>query len=172
LVGFTDARVLGNVHCFRMKTEVSQAAFAKLSVLTRAEQAVLDQALTGIPAREIAQHLSLSEATVRSHLSSIYVKLGVSGRVALLAHLCGGESALPGADAPPPPRPASARVIGWLWGAVALLEGGYAVYFGSGALAHGGTRVRSRLNRVGPRAPQRPASRPPRRRRVRPIWLF
>jgi len=46
---------------------------------------VLDEALTGAPTRAIAERLTLSEATVRSHLSRIYVKLGVSGRVALLA---------------------------------------------------------------------------------------
>jgi len=65
-----------------MQTDDSQLTMAKPSVLTPAEQSVLDQALTGVPARDIAEHLSLSEATVRSHLSSIYVKLGVSGRVA------------------------------------------------------------------------------------------
>lgn len=110
-------------------------------MLAPAEQAVLDQALTGVPAREIAEHLSLSEATVRSHLSSIYVKLGVSGRVALLAHFRGGESALTGVEAPPTPRPMSASVAGWSWAAVALLEGAYAVYLGSGALANGGTQT-------------------------------
>lgn len=123
-----------------MQTNDSQATIAKLSVLTPAEQAVLDQALTGVPARDIAEHLSLSEATVRSHLSSIYVKLGVSGRVALLAHFR-GESALPGVEAPPAPRPMSASAAGWSWAVVALLEGAYAVYLGSGALANGGTQT-------------------------------
>jgi DNA-binding CsgD family transcriptional regulator len=61
------------------------ASPANLSALTRAEQAVLDEALTGAPARDIAERLTLTEATVRSHLSRIYIKLGVSGRVALLA---------------------------------------------------------------------------------------
>jgi DNA-binding CsgD family transcriptional regulator len=124
-----------------MDTDDSQMTIAKLSALTPAEQAVLDQALTGVPAREIAEHLSLSEATVRSHLSSIYVKLGVSGRVALLAHFRGGESGVPGVDAPTAPRPVSASVAGWSWAALALLEGAYAVYLGSGALANGGTQT-------------------------------
>jgi DNA-binding CsgD family transcriptional regulator len=127
--------------CVGMQTDDSQVTIAKLSVLTPAEQAVLDQALTGVPAREIAEHLSLSEATVRSHLSSIYVKLGVSGRVALLAHFRGGESPLPSVEAPPAPPPTSALVAGWGWAAVALLEGAYAVYLGSGALATGGTQT-------------------------------
>lgn len=124
-----------------MQTDDSQAAIAKLSVLTPAEQAVLDQALTGVPARQIAERLSLSEATVRSHLSSIYVKLGVSGRVALLANFRGGEFALSREEAQPAPRPMSASVTGWSWAVVALLEGAYAVYLGSGALADGGTQT-------------------------------
>ena len=112
---------------------------ARLSALTPAEQAVLDQALTGVPAREIAEHLSLSEATVRSHLSSIYVKLGVSGRVALLAQFRGGDSPL-SVRAPIPPASRGSRVTGWSWGVVAVLEAGYAIYLLSGALARGGTQ--------------------------------
>ena len=83
-----------------MQNDSPETTIARLSVLTPAEQAVLDQALTGVTAREIAEHLSLSEATVRSHLSSIYVKLGVSGRVALLAHFRGTDVVLPPAEAP------------------------------------------------------------------------
>jgi DNA-binding CsgD family transcriptional regulator len=124
-----------------MQTDESQATIAKLSVLTPAEQAVLDQALTGVSARQIAEQLSISEATVRSHLSSIYVKLGVSGRVALLAQFRGGEPAVHAVEAPPAPRPMAASVAGWSWAALALLEGAYAVYLGSAALANGGTQT-------------------------------
>jgi DNA-binding CsgD family transcriptional regulator len=140
-VGLMDADLVVSDQPLYMQTDDSQATIARLSVLTPAEQAVLDQALTGIPARQIAERLSLSEATVRSHLSSIYLKLGVSGRVALLASFRGGEAAPPGVEAPPAPRPMSASVAGWSWGAVALLEGAYAVYLGSGAFADGGTQV-------------------------------
>jgi DNA-binding CsgD family transcriptional regulator len=140
-VGLMDACLVVSDQPLCMRTDDSQATIARLSALTPAEQAVLDQALTGVPARQIAEHLSLSEATVRSHLSSIYVKLGVSGRVALLAHFRGGESVVPGVEAPPAPRPISASVAGWSWAAVALLEGAYAVYLGSAALANGGTQT-------------------------------
>ncbi len=109
-------------------------------MLTPAEQAVLDQALTGVPAREIADHLSLSEATVRSHLSSIYVKLGVSGRVALLAHFRGSEAALPTVQPPALPRPLGVSVAGWSWGILAVLEGAYAIYLLTHALAYGGSQ--------------------------------
>ena len=113
---------------------------AKASALTPAEQSVLDQALTGAPAREIAERLSVSEATVRSHLSSIYVKLGVSGRVALLANFRGAEpTRLPG-ETQAPPRSYVASVTGWGWGILALLEGAYAVYLLTAALASGASQ--------------------------------
>ncbi len=123
-----------------MDTNDSPMTIARLSALTPAEQAVLDEALTEVPAREIAEHLSLSEATVRSHLSSIYVKLGVSGRVALLAHFRGSESVPPDERVAEPPRTRAASVIGGSWGAVALLEGAYAVYLGTWVLAYGGSQ--------------------------------
>lgn len=122
-----------------MNSEDPQAAIARLSVLTPAEQAVLDQALTGVPAREIAEHLSLSEATVRSHLSSIYVKLGVSGRVALLAHFRSSDPGVP-VQSLRAPTTRGSSVVGWSWGALAALEGAYAIYLLSGALASGGTQ--------------------------------
>ncbi len=60
-----------------------------LSDLTDRERVVLDAAAEGLSARAIAQRLSISEPTVRSHLSTIYGKLGVAGRVELLARLNG-----------------------------------------------------------------------------------
>lgn len=127
-------------HSGHMQNDSPETTIARLSVLTPAEQAVLDQALTGVTAREIAEHLSLSEATVRSHLSSIYVKLGVSGRVALLAHFRGTDVVLPPAEAPARPRPFAVSATGWGWAVLALLEGAYAVYLGTGAMANGGTQ--------------------------------
>jgi len=55
------------------------------SALSAREREVLDVALEGYSAREIAGRLCVSEATIRSHLSAIYSKLGVRGRVELLA---------------------------------------------------------------------------------------
>jgi DNA-binding CsgD family transcriptional regulator len=56
-------------------------------MLSPREAEVLDVAVQGLPARDIAERLSLTEATVRSHLSAAYSKLGVSGRVELLARM-------------------------------------------------------------------------------------
>ena len=124
-----------------MHNDEPEMTIARLSALTPAEQAVLDQALTGVTAREIAEHLSLSEATVRSHLSSIYVKLGVSGRVALLAHFRGSEAVPQHVDSATSPRPMGVSVAGWSWGILAVLEGAYAVYLLSDALAYGASQT-------------------------------
>jgi DNA-binding CsgD family transcriptional regulator len=58
-----------------------------LAPLSQREREILAAAIEGVTAREIASRFSLSEATVRSHLSSIYAKAGVSGRLELLACL-------------------------------------------------------------------------------------
>lgn len=58
-----------------------------LSKLSRSEHQVLEEARSGSPAIEVARQLSLTEATVRTHLSHIYAKLGVRGRVELLARM-------------------------------------------------------------------------------------
>lgn len=58
-----------------------------LSALSPSEREVLERARSGSTAAELACELSLTEATVRTHLSHIYEKLGVRGRVELLARL-------------------------------------------------------------------------------------
>lgn len=73
-----------------------------LSPLSEREREILSAAVAGLPAREIASRFTLSEATVRSHLASIYSKLGVTGRVELLARLHG---AAPSLDAVPTSDP-------------------------------------------------------------------
>ena len=66
---------------------VERADTLDMSPLSPREREVLDPAMEGLSAREIATRLSLTEATVRSHLSTIYSKLGVAGRVELLARV-------------------------------------------------------------------------------------
>ncbi|HET7711148.1 MAG TPA: response regulator transcription factor [Thermoanaerobaculia bacterium] len=65
----------------RSQTERKLAA-----ALTAREFEVFRVAATGVPNREIAQRLFISEGTVKMHLHAIYEKLGLSGRVELMAH--------------------------------------------------------------------------------------
>jgi DNA-binding CsgD family transcriptional regulator len=58
---------------------------ARLDSLTNAEQVVLREAMGGDSVKAIAHRLSLSPATVRSHLSAIYGKLNVDSRAHLIA---------------------------------------------------------------------------------------
>lgn len=78
-----------------------------LSLLSRREREVLEAALEGLSARAIASRFSLTEATVRSHLSAIYSKLGVAGRVELLARLNGHAADMTATHAPALPEPAA-----------------------------------------------------------------
>jgi DNA-binding CsgD family transcriptional regulator len=73
-----------------------------LEVLSDREREVLALALTGLSARAIADQLTLTQATIRSHLSRIYAKVGVGGRVELLAKL---NSQPPDRKSPPPSTP-------------------------------------------------------------------
>ena len=58
---------------------------AELDAITPAERRVYVVALRGLSVKEIAAELVLSEATVSTHLSRIYAKLGVRGRAQLMA---------------------------------------------------------------------------------------
>ena len=51
-------------------------------MLTSREQEVVTLLSEGKPSREIASHLHISQATVKSHLVHIFGKLGVSDRTA------------------------------------------------------------------------------------------
>lgn len=60
--------------------------------LSRAEQRVCRLLAAGAKARDIAEALRLSVATVRTHLRNIYAKTGTSGQVELIS-VIGGEPA-------------------------------------------------------------------------------
>ena len=53
--------------------------------LTEREKAVLEQLATGKSTKEIAKELYVGEETVKTHLSSVYQKLGVGDRVQAVA---------------------------------------------------------------------------------------
>ncbi|ALA66909.1 LuxR C-terminal-related transcriptional regulator [Corynebacterium lactis] len=56
-----------------------------ISALTPRELEVLELVAAGMSNRKIAEHLVLTEATVKSHLVHIFTKLGVSSRTAAVA---------------------------------------------------------------------------------------
>lgn len=73
----------------RVSGRMSRRSGVDPAALSDREREVLEFALTGLSARAIADRLTLTEATIRSHLARIYAKLGVSGRVELLARYHG-----------------------------------------------------------------------------------
>ncbi len=89
-----------------------------LSALTDREREIVAVAMSGASVAAIAETLSLSEATVRSHLAHIYTKLDVTGRIELLARVNGSLRNVghtPPRNAPTPtrrlPRPGFAVAI-------------------------------------------------------------
>lgn len=68
-----------------------------LSNLTPAEERVFNEALRGLSVKELAEQLYLTEATIKSHLAHIYSKLGVRGRLDLLARFASSENGSGGA---------------------------------------------------------------------------
>ena len=49
-------------------------------ILTKRERQVFELLITNLTTREIANKLSISEKTVRNHISNVMQKLGVKGR--------------------------------------------------------------------------------------------
>lgn len=58
-----------------------------METLSRREQQVADAVARGLSNRQIAAELLISRETVKRHLSSIYSKLSVPGRVVLAIHV-------------------------------------------------------------------------------------
>jgi DNA-binding NarL/FixJ family response regulator len=60
---------------------------ARLSALSNRERQVTTLVCDGLSNKTIARTLGVSEGTVKIHLHSIYKKLGISSRAALVAAL-------------------------------------------------------------------------------------
>jgi DNA-binding CsgD family transcriptional regulator len=67
--------------------DVLLPALAAFYGITSREQAVINQALDGIPTKQIATRLHVSPHTVNDHFRAIYRKTGLSGRDELIAGL-------------------------------------------------------------------------------------
>lgn len=62
----------------------AESADARVALLSAREREVVQCVTSGMRTRDIAQRLAVSEATVRSHLTSIFSKLGVTDRTELV----------------------------------------------------------------------------------------
>lgn len=82
--------------------EENNSATAKIATLTAREIEVIALIREGLKNRQIAERLFISEATVHHHLTAIYDKLCISGRLKLL--LFAQQHRL-GERPPSPPRP-------------------------------------------------------------------
>jgi DNA-binding NarL/FixJ family response regulator len=66
-----------------LATMVEQNAKVQANTLSRQQQLIVDAIVAGCSNKEIAEELSVSERTVKYHLTRIFGKLGVSGRMQL-----------------------------------------------------------------------------------------
>lgn len=84
--GILDPSVAGRVFSAAKRPSPDSANDAqKFPELTSREREVLDLIARGLPNREIADRLFLSEKTVRNHVSNIFTKLQVGDRAAAVA---------------------------------------------------------------------------------------
>ena len=63
-------------------------AFTEAFGLTRAETVVLERLMEDAAPKEIARRLSISPATIRAHLRSIYAKLNTQGLTGTVSFVC------------------------------------------------------------------------------------
>ena len=71
-----------------------------VDTLTHREKTIISYLMQGWRNREIAQHLSITEQTVKNHLRSIYDKVGVSDRLELVLYAIHQKMALPPVEPP------------------------------------------------------------------------
>lgn len=76
-----------------------EQALRPADTLTRREKAIVSCLIQGWRNREIAQHLSITEQTVKNHLRTIYDKVGVSDRLELALYAIHQRLELPPVDA-------------------------------------------------------------------------
>jgi DNA-binding NarL/FixJ family response regulator len=77
--------VLSPAVASRLVSAVRRPAAPAADTLSAREREVLELVAKGTPNREIARELFISEATVKTHLTHLYAKLGVKDRAAAVA---------------------------------------------------------------------------------------
>lgn len=99
--GLAFAAVLAGRQWFETSLEISANQPREWAVspvelgLTPRQGEILALVLRGLPNKRIAQMLSLSESTVKEHLTGIFERLGVKSRVEVLTNLRGRQLVLP-----------------------------------------------------------------------------
>ncbi len=83
--------------------EGTQGPHRPVDTLTRREKTIITYLTQGWRNREIAQHLSITEQTVKNHLRTIYDKVGVSDRLELVLYAIHRRLELPPIDPPASP---------------------------------------------------------------------
>jgi DNA-binding NarL/FixJ family response regulator len=69
-----------------------QATGGTALVLTAREREITDLIARGACNKEIAQRLGITERTVKAHLTSVFQKLGLSGRLQLAVRMLAADS--------------------------------------------------------------------------------
>jgi DNA-binding NarL/FixJ family response regulator len=99
-----DPMVARNLmHEFASRPDAQVPTPAELSQLTKREVAILVEVAHGFSNAQIAQRLVLSEATVKTHLSRVLLKLGLRDRAQAVG--VAYRTRLVGPDDTPPPAP-------------------------------------------------------------------
>ncbi len=80
------ARALAPAIAVQSRASIAPAATSDRSMLTDREREVLRYLAMGCANKDICRHLAISLSTVKSHLSTLYRKLGVESRTQALAH--------------------------------------------------------------------------------------
>jgi DNA-binding NarL/FixJ family response regulator len=81
-----------------VETSASQP-LRPVDTLTQREKTIISYLMQGWRNREIAQHLTITEQTVKNHLRSIYDKVGVSDRLELVLYAIHQKMTLPPVEA-------------------------------------------------------------------------
>jgi DNA-binding NarL/FixJ family response regulator len=84
LDGDTMGRALDHLRQPRDETHQADPEAVKISSLTKREREIIALVCQGYKNQQVADQLSMSEGTVRNHLTVIYDKLGVSDRFGLI----------------------------------------------------------------------------------------
>lgn len=82
----TTASVLTELSRRSSREERDRSESDDIALLTKRERDVINYVAQGLKNRQVADHLSISDITVRHHLTSVFGKLGVADRFELIIY--------------------------------------------------------------------------------------